>query len=121
MTEPLTMPVKWLLVALGSVIGSSVAMAFVPPLHWRDGAAKWLACCAFTACVSPALLHAVVRTIGVTPAAIPDVSLALSCILGLCSQWLINALIDLSRTRSSSLVNDGLSAMFPWIKKKDQP
>lgn len=104
------------MIVLGSIIGSAAAFAFIPAVTVRDGMIKWLACCMVTGCVSSAIVHGIVRVIGVSATAIPDVLLALACVFGLCSQWIINALIDLSRQDSKAAIKNVLVAFFPWLK-----
>ena len=115
---------KLLLVALGSSTGSAVVMAFVPPSSTRDGWIKGFACAAFSAGIVPALVAGLVRLLAISPAAVPDVLFAMSVVVGLCSQWIINALINVSRSGSESLNNNTtkltlfktlLRIICPWV------
>lgn len=116
---------KLILVALGSSMWSAVVMAFVPPVSTRDGWTKGLACAAFSAGIVPALVAGLVRLLAVSPAAVPDVLFAVAVVVGLCSQWIINGLINVSRSGSESLNSTATKAtvfktllriICPWVK-----
>lgn len=112
---------KIAMIALGSISGASAAFMFVPARTIRDGVIKCVACVMVTSCVTSAIVRGLARVIEVSSASVPDLLLALSCVFGLCSQWIINALIDLSRQDSKSAIQNILKAFFPWIKPPAEP
>lgn len=126
----MTLTTKLALVALGSSTGSAVVMAFVPPVSTRDGWVKGLACAAFSGGIVPALVAGLNRLLDISPESVPDVMFAVAVVVGLCSQWIINGLIHVSRSGSESLNSDTtkltlfktlLRVFFPWVKlDKDQ-
>ena len=123
MAEPISFSIaaKWTVTAIGSCVGSAVALVAAPAMNTVDAKLRFMACLAFTMCSAPAVTRAVIRWCAISPDSIPDTTLAVACSCGVLSWWVIHGFVAVAKKHSEGFAEFGLAQLLPQFKKKDAP